>query len=109
MFQNTLLLGGGGGGCGGEIERNDSGVGSETSGTAQRLRRLRRLRCQHHGQPAAIADRQDAALANNCSDDDDADAPVTQHDAKQPANDAVSGPNWCVDCELAVETDPDDG
>jgi hypothetical protein len=41
-----------GGSGGGEIERNESGVGSETSGTAQRLRRMRRLnKSSAHHQP----------------------------------------------------------
>lgn len=60
---------------GGEIERNDSGVGSETSGTAQRLRRMRRLKSSHHQQ-----------TEGSSSPSDDCPTP------------------WCVDCDQPIES-----
>lgn len=69
---------------GGEIERNDSGVGSETSGTAQRLRRMRRLNKSTHYHQL------EGSTTVSPSQEDPAAIP------------------WCVDCDQPMEPDQEE-
>ena len=87
---------------GGEIERNDSGVGSETSGTAQRLKRMRRLRQQQQQQ------QQEPKTTTE-------DVATTERGGETKSSDTVTAGSasvavpWCVDCDqpIAAATDPD--
>lgn len=67
---------------GGEIERNDSGVGSETSGTAQRLRRMRRLKSSQ---------------------------PVVQVSSTSSNDHSPGSVPWCIDCDQPIESDQEEG
>lgn len=81
LFSFELKTGSNGGG---EIERNDSGVGSETSGTAQRLKRMRRLKSSHQT-------------------DGSSSTPTSL-----PSDDIPVAAPWCVDCDQPVEPDQEE-
>ena len=79
---------------GGEIERNDSGVGSETSGTAQRLRRMRRLnKSSHHHQSTTGGSSTTTAITSPTNQD---------------GQDGPAATPWCVDCDQPIEPDQEE-
>ncbi len=89
LFYSSFQNGGSGGG---EIERNDSGVGSETSGTAQRLRRMRRLNksSAHHQPTHTTTEGSSTTILPSSGQDGPAAIP------------------WCVDCDQPLEPDQEE-
>lgn len=91
------------------LERNDSGVGSETSGNSTALRRLRRLRRlkQHHQQTPG----QDGEEEEEEDDEDegavgeepaDVETLITASSTAIASAAVETGPCWCVDCDQPV-------
>lgn len=90
------------------LERNDSGVGSETSGNSTALRRLRRLRRlkQHHqqtpdqdGEEEEEDDEDEGAVGEEPAD---VETLITTSSTAVTSAAVATGPCWCVDCDQPV-------